>query len=484
MGESYWELLYRQFQKRFPNVVRHMFCVVTVFIPVKIIMSLEGHEVTDTVPDAVWVWLRKHLCKRKFAKTPTYVELLQIEIVDTAIDFHAILPALDAYKFNKLPASLNDTDVILHSCLHKNKVSWRTVMFLFILVRRFANNGAWLMAILQFLSLDADTQSLHGRSPTKFLEIDLADDYTKVVENLLYYFDAAAFQAAQEFSTKLFGSEATFGYMLPAWNVQNPVAGRKRLSTFTDGVQAAGKFCTTVESFIEAKSRLHEVVTSGAGFIIYQIDMLIDNFATQSGVRGVFSRERHAGPGMVPFALEMAFGLDIGPADESVIAPSRDDVGSAGGDASKISTDPDKATKKRKKTMFRCTDGHRRQSVAACNYLSELMFATQLWSDLCMHYNLTSMLPQTNNSQEKTEIPFDERYRVHTAAILNMYDLLEYALCELRRLLFCPKPRQPQSKASGSQKKSSGNGFLDEWMAIVKPKVAQWRSQMKFRGLV
>ena len=123
MVESHWEQLERAFRKRFKHVSRASFCIAAVFIPLKIVISMEDASIADHIPMAAWAFLEPYFCKGDFESPPTYGELLLAEIVSTASGFRDLIPALDNLKFNKLPCSLNTTDVIVNCCTHRNKIS-------------------------------------------------------------------------------------------------------------------------------------------------------------------------------------------------------------------------------------------------------------------------------------------------------------------------------------------------------------------------
>ena len=304
------------------------------------------------------------------------------------------------------------------------------------------------------------------KSPAHFLDIPVRSDFTGVVKKLMEDFSAADFNLAQKFASILFDGEAHFGYCLSPWKIDgDTTCVKRRLWTFAVGVETTAQFCKSVGSLLEAKARLHEVVTVGAGFIIYQVDMMIDRMAVGSATNYVFTRERHAGPGMVPFGVELAFGQEMHVADESDVAPARDDGGKQA---------------KRKATVVKCTPGHRRQAVAACNLFSELLFKSPLWHDICANYGLHSLAPQPLSHPEEGEDGeerFEEQFRHQTAALLAVYDLIEYAFCELRRLLNSPQ-RRDKAGAAGAE------SLRSKWQGVVAAQVAIWRRSMVEAGNV
>ena len=434
-------------------------------------MSMEGASIADKIAPEVWAILKTHFCKQCFTEAPTYQELLLAEIVKSARAFRKLIPTLDEYKFNKLPCTLNSTDVILHSCLPCNKSSWRLKLFTIILVRRFANNGAWFLALVQFLSLEPAKRAKCMQSPKHFLEIPLKKDYVDVLQNLMEHFSAVEFNQAQGFAKQLFGCEATFGYQLPPWTLGGDSAPKqKRLETFTAGVQATALFCQNAHSLVEAKGRLHSVVTAGSGFILYQIDMLVDKLSSSANISHMFARERHAGPGMIPFALEFGYGANVLEVDETKVAAARDD-----GDHSDPDSEPKK--KRSKKNVGACTEAERRMAVAACNLFTELIFASSLWGDICRHFGLHGLCPQAANSGSvDSNVSFAEKFRHHQAALLDMYDLVEYAFCEFRRLLHNPKAH--------SRGACQSQPLRSMWEGVVFNAVSEWRLSMIYGGRV
>ena len=168
--------------------------------------------------------------------------------------------------------------------------------------------------------------------------------------------------------------------------------------------------------------------------------MLVKRYARRSnqGFRGLIHRGAVAGPGMVPLALDLAYGMPAGTMDDSDIAASRDDASDTPGAA-------EPKRKSNKASMLKYKPAHLRMAAAECTHVTSLQVDTDLWRDICAHYDLVSF----------TDV------RV-------AYDVVEYAKCELRRLFFQSSTRRSE--------------LAQSWLDKIKVTVDGWRTQMILGG--
>ena len=192
------------------------------------------------------------------------------------------------------------------------------------------------------------------------------------------------------------------------------------------------KFCQDVHSIQEASMRLHEQITVGNGFSMYQCDMHLSHVMERCpklGTRGVVVRGPTAGPGMVPIALHLGFSLDLAAVlvDKTEVAAERDD-------AHTRSDAP--AIKRSKKSMFKCKADHYRQAAGVCAALTELLSECELMQHIMAYYSLSCF----------------------------SFDLVEYFLCELRRLIHAPQKRRAHGKAP-EQARAWVDKHRREWLS-------------------
>jgi hypothetical protein len=100
-----------------------------------------------------------------------------------------------------------------------------------------------------------------------------------------------------------------------------------------------------------------------------------------------------------------------------------------------------------------------------CNAVSELLFTSDLWKDLTSHYNLKNLQPCIVPGEPASQ----ELFESHTASLLDVYDLLEYGFCELRRLLWSSVLRA----SAGERKKQ--HPWRVRWEESVRLHIAGWR---------
>jgi hypothetical protein len=148
---------------------------------------------------------------------------------------------------------------------------------------------------------------------------------------------------------------------------------------------------------------------------------------------------------MVPLALDLGYAMPSGSMDDSEIAVGRDDGTNHPGGA-------EPQAKKRRTSMFRCKPCHLRMASALCMHTAALLADCCLWQDLCSYYGFSSLTETT-----------------------ALYHLVEYALCELRRLLHKPKLR----KESGHR-----SVVAQAWLDKVHNTVGEWRSEIIASGHV
>ena len=140
------------------------------------------------------------------------------------------------------------------------------------------------------------------------------------------------------------------------------------------------------------------------------------------------ARSETAGPGLVPFALNTGFGTELSVVDDCAVAGLRDD-----GDALPPT--------KRAMTVLKATTGDRRRAAGVCKFITEQLCQTSLWIFICEYYGC-------------------EQYK----RVDVLFHVVEYVMCELRRLLGRAVKRTPKYE-----------GVAAEWSSMVDVAVANWR---------
>ena len=432
---SFWETLYNQFAAVVALPFRALFNVIMVLFVVKVVMGMEGAKSIDNqLPPLLWKIIRRHFSRVVEDGTPTYRQLLEAELTKPAKNIIRGISELDTHKFNKLPTRKNTTDVVIDHALPWNSQSWRAHLWIGLLARRFLNEGPWLIGFLQHLSLNDDSISHEA-----FLEFPLPKYFSSLAAMLFQKGVKLNVQRVHKnllFVRDLFGREPRTGYLLPPWHLQGDLPNDTlRLLTWANGIVALTEFCQEAKSLQMAAMTLNDVITKGAGFVIYQCDLEVHNIERRinQGLVGMLPHSLVAGPGMVPLALEVGFGHKFGQdvdVDESQVAAQRDVL-----DAAPQAREPE--AKRRKKSMFKCTAQHYRQAAGICFILAELLANHAIWKDIVAHYSI----------QNFADAP-------------SLYHLMEYFLCELRRFIHQPVQRRKKER----------NSSAEAWLS----KVAEW----------
>ena len=86
----------------FEHPSRCLFNIVAVFLPLKIVMTMEGHQVDDEVPKDLWNHLAPHFVHVSHDR-PTYNEVMSVELTATAQRMLGNdLSVFTTCKFNRL----------------------------------------------------------------------------------------------------------------------------------------------------------------------------------------------------------------------------------------------------------------------------------------------------------------------------------------------------------------------------------------------
>ena len=420
---SFWESQYVQFVRAFPSAVRALFNLIMAIFPLKVIMSMEGSRLDARPPAQLWSKMRKHYRIADVRAVPTFRQVLESELTSSALKYLGDfgLSALEDMKFNMVPTRLNATDVVIDTAFDWRTVSWRAHLWILLISRRFLNEGAFLLAFLQYINLNGKQRFSASKSLDYFIGLPLKSNYTELAVKLFQRkrnekeLSQKQIHEALLYCKRLFGREPVTGYRIVPWHMDHQFeADAPRLTTWAAGIAAVTEYVRAAPSIQQAVLQLNQVVSHGDAFVLYQCDLGISAMLRRmnQGVIGIPPNSAVAGPGMVPLTLQLAFNtLEASlQCDESEVAVSRDDSDSEAYSGVR-------GTKKRK-SMFVCRHTHLRQSVGICHMLCHMLVSTVM-KDICQYYNCPSL-----------------------SCSESLYYEMEYFLCELRRLIWAPKKRE------------------------------------------
>ena len=317
----------------------------------------------------------------------------------------------------------------------------------------------WL-AFLQMLNLSKSHQWKYSQSLEEFLQADLPNHFSELLSRILAESPSTeVFFMILDRVCGLFARQPVTGYMTPPYTLSGRPTHTPRMVCAAHGIAAVTKLCREARSLAEAICCMNQCVTLSNGFIMYQIDMLARFVGRRHRLmksHRFLPRAHVAGPGMIPLCLELAFGFSFRgvEVDETEVAAQRDEgdlqpAATSAGSKAKAHGGPEK--RRKTKSMMKCTPAHYRMSAGACYFIACQLASSDLWTAIREYYGWKIL-----------------------EGVDDVYDLLEYFLCELRRFLYHAKDRR-----------SAGRTELAEaWLRNASAWIDSARQDVTLNGLI